>query len=235
MKYTWSKESQASFHHDSHRGRYLKCDFLVNPPPAPTPLYAIQYLVYKNQPIYTTPTKSLVLFSTDHCFYVVADSTAEALIGRWPKGKKAPAGPDPESRLDTAPYVWDESIVDTNKNKETKTQWQRCLKTMHENKIQSIEALYERIVMTCDPRHMSSTFTADEFRHFLPAPLAPNDGAALGTQYTTQTFQSGNPPSRRGVPRKRGRLGEGPSARDQRKQKQSAYKGVEQDDSLDIL
>jgi hypothetical protein len=186
MNFIWSQETTANFLAESHRGRYLKCDFMVNPPIDMTPMYAIQYVSHSNQALYKTPIDSLILAATKSNFYLSKCSTFEEVGGRWPSWKRSPKGPDPGKRLDTAPYLWDEK-KDPEKAAALQT-----------DQMTSLEDVYTKVVDQCKPTNLSSTFSAIQLRGLIPRPVAPEIGLPLGAPDADEQFKSADPPSRRG-------------------------------------
>ena len=183
---------------ESHRGGYLECNAIQNPPPPATPLYAIQYASSPSNAICMTPTPTLILYATASDFYLLNIIAAETVIGRWRKGKASPAGPEPELRLDFAAYLW----VSTSPVSE------QCLKNLEMFKTADMMELYHRILRQCHPFTGSvlSSSDAHELREITPGPTAPQSGIPLGTPIGD--YQSGNeplaePPTRRGVERPR--------------------------------
>ena len=186
MNYVWSDTSRAAFLAESHRGRYLKCDFMTNPPQDTIPLYAIQYTSHSNQALYITPVDSLILTATKTCFYLVKCSELEKVGGRWPSKKRPPKGPDPGQRLNTAPYLWD------GKKDPQKAQALQSYQRL------GLEEVYRNVIVQCNPANLKSTFSAIELRGLIPRPLDPEIGFALGSHTIDQVFKSADPPSRRG-------------------------------------
>ncbi|KAG9693658.1 hypothetical protein KCU95_g3198, partial [Aureobasidium melanogenum] len=186
INYTWTQESRQAFLSDTHRGRYLKSDIMINPPEPLVPLYAMQYVSSNNQSLYKTPTESLILLATDTSFYLVTTTEMERIGGGWPIGKRPPRGPEPEKRLNTVGYVWD-------RNKDTvRAAAMLPYQSLH------LEDLYQRIVNRCNPLDLPSTFTAGDLPGLIPRPPAPEAGLPLGTMHEDQGFRSAHPASRRG-------------------------------------
>lgn len=192
MNYVWSNESRQAFLDESHRGRYLKSDIMINPPQSRVPLYAIQYVASNNQAIYKTQIDSLVLLAATESFFLVKTSDLERIGGDWPsKGKKPARGPEPEKRLDTAGYVWD-------RHKDTVK-----ADAMIPHRVRAVEDLYHRIVNRCNPTDLPSTFDAGELRTLIPRPEAPEAGLPLGVSNGDQSFKSAYAASRRGEYRRK--------------------------------
>lgn len=189
MNYVWSEESTSNFLAESQRGRYLKCDFMINPPRDMTPLYAIQYVSHRNQALYATPIDSLILAATKSSFYLTKCSTLEKVSGRWPSNKRKPRGPDPEHRLNTAPYLWS---GEDDEEKAAALQTDRKM---------SLEEVYNSVVTQCTPTDLSSSFSAIQLRGLIPRPPAPETGLPLGSPDEQTHFKSADPPSRRGETR----------------------------------
>ncbi len=179
-----------TFFDTSHRSRYLLCDGLVNPPPSDTLLYAIQYAPGKTYPVYSMPTGSLVVLASASAFYLARSSTLEKVIGLWSKKRKA-TGADPELRLNTTPYIWDDP---TSKKTASLSQF----------RVPDMSALYDQIVDQCSPHSgpgLAPTFTVDGFWQTIPRPLSPESGIALGIPLAStdvDNTKSLKPQTRRG-------------------------------------
>ncbi|KAG9568552.1 hypothetical protein KCU71_g2701, partial [Aureobasidium melanogenum] len=184
MKYAWSDQSREAFLSETHRGRYLNSDIMINPPQPEAPLYAMQYVFTNNQFIYTTPVESLVLLATDNSFYLARTTDLERIGGMWPTGKRPPRGPEPHKRLNTVGYVWDRTKDPVKAD------------AMEPYKVRDLEELYERIVNCCDPLNLPSTFAASEVAQLVPRPRAPEPGLPFGMADEGH-FKSAYPPSRR--------------------------------------
>ncbi|GAB7349834.1 hypothetical protein MBLNU459_g0540t1 [Dothideomycetes sp. NU459] len=212
MDYVWSEDSYAAFLDTPHRNRYLICDAIMNPPPEDTPLYAVQYVSYKTCPVYVTAQDSLVLFTTDSCFYLAKTSELDspAVLGRW-RSRRAPSGPDPTLRLATCPYLWDGSETAVEEEVEHSPRaWAEEKAAMEPYRISSLEQLYYRFVRLCRAGGIASTFDARHLRSVIPRPRSPEPGVALGTPLGEGRDFS-DPPTSRGTTLKRASRARGSS------------------------
>lgn len=191
MRYTHTESEQLAFWSEGHRARYLRSSALINPPPATTPLYAIQYLGFDKAPLYVTPVESLVLSATSSAYYLSTTVEMKDLVGLWDASKSySPSGPDPSARLNQPRFLWRETPTESE---------EAMIRTM--GRPSSVEELYEMILERCTPTPggVASTFDASELRSIFPRPERPEPGIALGggEQNTSNASQN-----RRGVPRK---------------------------------
>ena len=172
MRQTWTDKSRESFFEATYRSRYLICNGLINPPSPHTPLYAIQYVAGPKCPVYATQPESIVVLVNSSTYYLAKTSELETHVGLWPANKRPPQGADPEQRINTTPYIWNDDPADH-------------AIALARFKIPGIEKLYEEIVKRCNPgnapENLVSTFTAQEFRQIIPRPSGTNIGVALGT------------------------------------------------------
>ncbi|GAB7356374.1 hypothetical protein MBLNU459_g7157t1 [Dothideomycetes sp. NU459] len=198
MDYVWSDEAHAAFQATPSRNRYLICDATMNPPPADTPLYAVQYVVHKIHPVYVTPRDSLVVFATDSCFYLAKTSQLDdpAVLGHW-RSRRPPAGRDPDQRLATCPYLWETAGVTAGPG--VASDWTVERAAMQPFSLDSLVELYEAFVKCCRLDHMAPTFDARQLGLVLPRPLDPERGLPLGTPLGDAKLFS-DPPSTRGRP-----------------------------------
>ena len=199
MRYNWPDGSRAAFFGTSHRSRYLLCDGLLNAPQGDISLYAIQYVPEKTYPVYVTSSESLIVLATSSTFYLIKTSTFERLIGKWPRKKMPPKGPDLALRINTTPYNW----TDPASNK---------AEVLDRFRMPNIEALYNAIVRMCSPQDghetLTPTIAVDQFRQTIPKPYLPERGIALGLPFATdgiKTAESSKSPIKRGRPLSRGR------------------------------
>lgn len=70
MDFRWSEATRTGFDTASQRARYLKCDARINLPIDETPLYGIQYMSYRRQPIYAPPKPVLNIVETNTALYL---------------------------------------------------------------------------------------------------------------------------------------------------------------------
>lgn len=210
MDFIWDQPSRASFSAQNHRARWLRCNALINRPPAQTPLYALQYVDHARAPIYTTPVESLVIIATDEGFYLPSTVELEANSGRW-DGRKSwrPSGPDPQHRLDTVPFLFDLHY-------RTTVETQAKYEALQAFSAQGIEDIYAEVMRRCKPvtGDLPPTMTASELASLIPRGPSPVCGSTLGallpTSHSTALTEA---PSRRGLKRKLKGAGEGTTAR----------------------
>jgi hypothetical protein len=213
MNYKWSEPARANFFNSSHRSRYLACDALINPPSDNIPLYAIQYAKHAQYALYATLDETLIVLATPTTFYLVTSSEMEQIIGHRRKGGRKLMGPDPGSRLDTAPYLWQQSALNNANQAQHKT-----YNKMQDYRHKNIKELHNGIIQKCRSEVMGSTLTAKELRQIIPRPSLPEAGIPLGTPLSSSPLlltemmrESSNPPSRQGGRLQRGgRTSRGP-------------------------
>lgn len=175
VHFIWTDSDRARFNRDSQRARYLKCNALISPLPAATPVYAIQYIGYSSCPTYTTAKDSLVVFATKSpspTYYLCATTQLELILKRW--NKRWPAsGPEPEARLNQPPEMW---------KRQSGGQIPTELHQLDPLKIGSPQALYFEITRRCAPLtgDIRATFTARDMGDIIPRPGRPEDGVMLG-------------------------------------------------------
>lgn len=171
MDYVWNEAAYRDFVREPHRGRYLKCNALINPPPDLTPLFAVQFVDTMRGVAYTTPVPSLILYATDVAYYLAGTDELEQTVGRWSR-RWRPSGADPEARLNTAPFLWNATTAEAQQQKTT----------MERFKQTTIEALYDELVRRCvaEVDGIPATFEASELIHVVPRPSRPEPGIALG-------------------------------------------------------
>lgn len=69
----------------------------------------------KKYQVYVTPQQSLVVLATASTFYLTTFSKMKGIVGAWSK-KPSLKGPEPESRLNTTPYIWDDpSLIEAER------------------------------------------------------------------------------------------------------------------------
>ncbi|KAK1071483.1 hypothetical protein LTR74_003361 [Friedmanniomyces endolithicus] len=175
MDFTWGDGEYAEFIREPQRSRFLRCNALINPPPDPTPLYAVQVIAHWQSMAFVTPTPSLVLYATPSLYYLATTSELRHpdTIGAWSRAHK-PRGPEPEARLNTALCLWD----DATRSESSDAQQRRA--AMRDMEHTSLEALYDEIVRKCTPPFPPS-FEASELRQLIPRPSAPEPGTPLGS------------------------------------------------------
>ncbi|KAK3075574.1 hypothetical protein LTR53_001012 [Teratosphaeriaceae sp. CCFEE 6253] len=205
MNFTWTEAEQARFATESQRGRYLKCNAIINRPADYVPLFALQLIDHARAVAYFTPTPSLVIYQTSESYYLA--STTELLrpqvVGRWSKSW-APQGPEPQARLNTAPFLWQASSNDAISRRTA----------MRDLEHDTLEALYAEISHLCSfetSSSLESTFTAAQMVHeIVPRPTHPTVGVAVGHPQPQRgptglavppVEPSSDPPSRRGIRR----------------------------------
>lgn len=195
MPFVWDGDTCDGFSKETQRGRYLKCSALINPPPPNTPLYAIQHIGHARAPVYGAITESLILLAAADAYYLMPTQEYGRVVGRWDKTYK-PGGPDPDWRLNQAPFMWKTPLDQAGIIK-----WQG----MQPSRLDTTEALYDRIVQSCRPDGgIPSTFTAAQLTFVIPRPGNPEPGVQLGlTPEGTLNNTSAEPASRRGVSKKR--------------------------------
>ncbi|KAK1814605.1 hypothetical protein LTR12_010991 [Friedmanniomyces endolithicus] len=201
MELAWSEGQEKSFVAEQQRGRYLKCNALLNPPASCTPLYAIQVADHARAITYQTPEPTLIIFQTPATLYLIDTKAATDMIGAWSKAWR-PSGPEPDNRLNTAPFLWSSDSAHAQQKRADMQHLQHS----------SLSSLYQEILRRCAPDApggLLASFTAAECRlHIIPRPSSPGRGIALGEpESNTPVEQSADPPSRRGVPRKRQKRG----------------------------
>lgn len=174
LNFVWSEEDQARFARDAQRGRYLKCNALINPPPDGLPLFAIQYIGYSSYPTYFTPVESLVVFANEQSYYLATTEELKHTLGLWNKPYKA-SGPDPEARLNQPTGLWQAPSTRSKSVSAT-------LSKLDPFKVDSPVLLYAAITGRCRAMgEVAPTFTAGELRGILPHPEAPEAGLPLGS------------------------------------------------------
>jgi hypothetical protein len=174
MNLVWSQEDKALFTRDTQRGRYLKCNALISPPPDGLPLFAIQYIGYSSCPTYSTPGESLVIFANEESYYLATTEDLKRTLGIWNKPYKA-SGPDPKVRLNQPTGLWQAPPSRSNSVS-------AALSKLDAFKIKSPALLYAAITGRCRAMgKVAPTFTAGELRGILPHPKAPEAGLPLGS------------------------------------------------------
>jgi len=169
MNFVWTDPAHESFSQSPHLNRYLRSDFLLNPPTPQAPLYCVQVASDKNYPLYMIP-ESYVIIHCHTSVYFLSCEELELVVGRWSK-KRTPGGPDPEQRLNTMQDLWDESMSDVHRTR------------LSPYKLSSMEELYNAIRNACYLSTMPTT-TAGDLRAVIQKPLSPKEGIKLGTMET---------------------------------------------------
>ena len=158
-------------------------------------MYCFQYAAHDTCPLYATSHASFIILQTAPAFYLLPLGDLEAVLGRWPKSKKQPAGPEPEQRLDTLPELWKDEANDN----------ERC-RQLEPYKHVGIKNLYLAVVHCCR-RQRHATITAAQLQALVPRPLNPQPGILLGTAVVAPLSLNGpedgnnasDPRSRRGT------------------------------------
>lgn len=176
----------------------MACDGLLNLPKDETPVYALQYAARSSYPIYATGRESLIVLAGSSKYFLARSSEWKMLLGINPRA----TGPDRGSKIHTKLLsIWDEGSEQSSYVSKGKISLARsqCYE------LGSLEAVYEKIVMTCAPAALPSTWKAYEVCQMIPRPLTPEPGTALGPMPGEQG-RLANPPSRREHRRRRGRV-----------------------------
>lgn len=209
MRFEWSHDGRTAFGNTSQRERYLNASFLINPPAASTPLYAVQVVPYPRAPAYTCladrPTLTLYTVPSETAFYLAETKDVERSVGLWHQdrsdnGRKRdpPSGADPDHRLANA-----QVFEPTGKHR----------KAMAPHRVTSPMEIYNKLVELCRPGRRIPSFNTQQLQQML-AQLKKADSDTHGVQPTTHNATghqpSAFPPSRRGEKRaKRGARQEG--------------------------
>lgn len=186
----WSPASKADFYAYSQRARYLQSSALLCPPTPPTPLYAIQYLDHARAPIYLTEKVSLALLAAGNTYYLASTAELEGIIGMWKKNKAwKPSGPDPDRRLEQAPFLFDSQ-------KQNTAEAQQKYAEMQNSRHDDIESLYKEILLRCrtGAGTVQPTLIASQIRDLIPRSSSPTQGVPLGTPAPGQTLPSAAEP-----------------------------------------
>ncbi|KAH7562747.1 hypothetical protein BM1_02267 [Bipolaris maydis] len=162
MRYTWSTEGQTKFMTSPHRSRYLACDFQLNPPPAPTPLYCIQVVSGPRYPIFRTAHNSFIVIRSNPLYFGTISALAP-IIGQPLRKRK---GPDAEHRLAQVEGCWKQKGASDPRFREHS----------HEN----LRSLYDAVIRVCHPTDTESSMTSGKLWQLIPRPLQPELGLALG-------------------------------------------------------
>lgn len=199
MNIVWDARMRTQFLASTHRSRYLKSDALVSFPPAPTPLYAIQFAAAPNYPLWATTFPSLVVLATDDAFYMANCVDLEEVVKRWNKSR-TPSNADPALRLNTTPYMWSKEL------KESDLEARRRLEVF---RLGDLRSLYRAVTDKCRSACMPASFSAEVFQiNSIPRPAGPASAAAIENPDALpddSTFRSSYPPSRSGGRLKRKR------------------------------
>jgi hypothetical protein len=163
MRYAWSERGQTKFFATPHRSRYLACDFQLNPPPLPTPLYCIQVVSGPRYPVYKTDHTSFIIIRSDPVCFASMDDLAP-ILGAPSRKRK---GPDAGDRLAQVEGCWKGS---------QNAKYQPYAYT-------DLRALYKAIAGACHPGECSSSMTSQDLLQLLPHPIHPELGLALGGDY----------------------------------------------------
>ena len=174
MDFVWTETARSIFFKTTQRSRFLACNGILNPPTPDVPLYAIQYVTDARYPIYTTEPDSLIVLATPLATFCLATTVLKDLVGGWSPHKRPPTGPDPRARIETMPYLW----MDPRERVEWENGLCERLKPHH---ISNVEDLYAKIVATCSPEHLASTYTSGNLQACLPTAKDPEPGIKLGT------------------------------------------------------
>ena len=195
MRFAWSDRDRSRWSSESHRGRYLHCNALMNPPAQTTPLYTCQYVGYAICPIYATPVESLAIFAVASTYYVTTTFQLEESIGRWDK-PYPPSGPDPQLRYNQPRYLWQQP----KGSKEIAR-----LQAMSAFGCPTLVQLFDHVVRKCNPMDgIPATLSARDLRNVVPRPANPGRGLSLGTPTTTgASAASAEAPSRKGMRKRR--------------------------------
>jgi len=161
MRYTWSSQGQEAFFQSPHRSRYVACDFLLNPPPDPTPLYCIQVASHARYPLYTTAHTSFVLLRSNPLYFCTVQDL-ERVIGR---PKRLPKGTDSADRLAQVNGIWETPSTDPQLQADAHT---------------DLQSLYNAIVTACAPSTASFSMTSGALLDLLPRASRPVTGTTLG-------------------------------------------------------
>lgn len=182
MDFVWDEDSRTAFYAASHRARYLKGSFLLNPPTPPTPLYGIQYAPYESWALFETPVPSLVVFATSDLFYVASTSEIEATMGK----SKRKTGPAPESRLEMPTYLYKSNGIDNGVGGSSRT--------LSVPPTTSLRELYDLLITRCvKSSTIAPSFTAARLTSkILPRPSNP---AAVSSSIPLGTPQASVPSS----------------------------------------
>ena len=187
VPFVWSAQNATAFRHESHRGRYLKCNALINPPKEPCPIYPMQVITSSDAPIYSTQQKSLVIFTTQSALYLASTAELEETPGGWPS-KQLPKGPDPKRRLSKIPHLWDKTDHESHED----------FIVMQPYRVRDLVSLYDEIVKRCESSGVPST-TVSAIDQHIPRPAASEPGDPLGTTVpTSASIRKSATPTRRG-------------------------------------
>lgn len=175
MNFSWNDEKMvAAFFRESQRGRYLKCNAIINPPAGSTPLYSIQFASFNYSLTFVTGKESLVLYATEDAYYLATTNQLDQTIGRRTQESRSVSGPDPVLRLANPHYIWSEPVTENDAEK---------LHAFHQFRHTELESVYNEITRSCVGYigNIKSTITAAELRDLVPRPFAPSRGITLGT------------------------------------------------------
>lgn len=181
MNFKHDNTTQAAFDAESQRGRYLKCNALINPPSELTPLYAIQFNDSAVSQLYITQKPSLALIMNASHFFLASTIDLERIVGRWGSGKaKRPTGADPHLRLDTMPYLYDQDKLAAG----TRSKFEQ----LQGYRYDGIEQVYHAIIRLCNrgTGSIPVTMNVNMLRGVVPRGNSPYGGMSLGTPLVPQ-------------------------------------------------
>ncbi|THX31612.1 hypothetical protein D6D12_02718 [Aureobasidium pullulans] len=194
MDYSWTDQAQRGFYSESHRGRYLKCNALINPPPDATDIHCVQF-INSLQPVYVTSNLSLVVYANETEFYLSTTTELDAILGRQ-RFNRATRAPHSDLIIAKTPYVWNKTLLLNPRN----NRWDEEARIMERFKITSFEGLFEKITLQCGT--VPPTMRASELRTTIPHPAYPEIGIPLGVSLNGLP-EPASPRTTRGAPRKR--------------------------------
>lgn len=185
MNYSWSEEARQTFLKEPHRGRYLRSNFLINPPPDITPLVAVQYVDSPYDPIFRTSQPSILLIVVEEVVYLVSTQRWQEVVGVWPRGRKRPKARDADLRLERPALLfppWRLRYPDQTSNRAAK---RATLSAALVASMEDMFAAFQNNLVVQEP-----TFFCSDLRALLPRPEAPSPGIPLGTVATFDDIPS---------------------------------------------
>ena len=192
MRFVWDRRTQQNFFSQTHRGRYLLSSAAMNPPIDATPLFCIRLVYWKYCSVIANHIDELVLYQVKEppSFYLAKMSDLIALLG-YIRG--------PQAKLNHAAFLWH-----SPGDEELSVEKQRLFDEMQRYRLDSTERVYECITRLCSSTDdgVRPTISAGGLVRLFPRPramAAASVGTALGEGVSSE------PPSRRGVPRNRGK------------------------------
>lgn len=170
----WTDAAYKRYKSAPERAKYLAAQALINPPQSSTVLWAIQCADHAKHPLHVTSPESLVvLIDTASSLYCATTNELSRpdVFGRRSGKARALSGPDPDKRINTAPFLWQGASTDDDQSR---------LDRLEQFSIASHDALYDKLMLyaTTLPASLDGT----ELAHRLPRALSPEQGVALGTQ-----------------------------------------------------